>query len=70
MATTYNTEMQNRSGMFAGLVSAVRGFEARRSVYNRTIMELNALNDRELADIGIHRSMIAQVAKEAARQTN
>lgn len=35
-------------------------------VYRRTFNELQALNDRELADLGIPRSSIRRVALEAA----
>jgi uncharacterized protein YjiS (DUF1127 family) len=38
----------------------------RRRLFNRTVRELNALSDRELADLGIHGSMIKQIATEAA----
>lgn len=37
-----------------------------RSVYARTVAELNALTDRELADLGISRFSIADIAREAA----
>ena len=39
---------------------------ARRAVYAQTVRELNALTDRELADLGIARTSIAEVAREAA----
>ncbi len=35
--------------------------------YSRTVSELNALSTRELADLGIMRSDIQRVAREAAR---
>ena len=35
--------------------------------YNRTVTELQSLSSRELADLGIARSDIARVAREAAR---
>lgn len=38
----------------------------RRRVYNQTLTELRSLNDRELADLGIARSMITEIAHEAA----
>jgi uncharacterized protein YjiS (DUF1127 family) len=38
----------------------------RRRVYLQTVTELNALTDRELADLGLHRLMIPAVAKDAA----
>ena len=39
---------------------------ARRAIYKQTVRELNALSARELADLGIHRSMITRLAREAA----
>ncbi len=38
----------------------------RRAVYRRTVRELNALTEREMTDLGIHPSMITDVAREAA----
>jgi uncharacterized protein YjiS (DUF1127 family) len=35
--------------------------------YNRTVSELTALSNRELADLGIMRTDISRVAREAAR---
>ncbi|HEY4996211.1 MAG TPA: DUF1127 domain-containing protein [Aestuariivirga sp.] len=35
--------------------------------YNRTVTELQALTNRELADLGIARGDIARIAREAAR---
>lgn len=35
--------------------------------YNRTVSELSHLSNRELADLGISRSDISRVAREAAR---
>ena len=40
---------------------AKTGFEKRR-MYRRTIQELSSLSTRELSDLGIHRSMIRQIA--------
>ena len=37
-----------------------------RQVYLRTVAELNALTDRELADLGIARISIPEIAREAA----
>ncbi len=50
------------SGIFAHLGDAL----ARRRVYRRTLEELRQLSDRELADLGISRLNIADVAREAA----
>jgi uncharacterized protein YjiS (DUF1127 family) len=35
--------------------------------YSRTLQELERLNNRELADLGISRSDIPRLAREAAR---
>ena len=39
---------------------------ARRKLYKTTVRELRALSGRELADLGINRSMIRRLALEAA----
>ena len=39
---------------------------AQRRTYLRTVAELNALTDRELADLGISRFSIPEIAREAA----
>lgn len=48
------------------VVRVVRDMIERRRVYNRTLRELRALSNRELADLGLHRAMITRVAAEAA----
>lgn len=39
-------------------------------VYRHTLSELSALSDRELADLGLHRSMLKRVAYQAAYEAN
>lgn len=50
------------AGMKNSLATAIR----QRRVYTRTVAELNALSDRELADLGISRLGITDIAREAA----
>ncbi|SIS52733.1 DUF1127 domain-containing protein [Phaeovulum vinaykumarii] len=50
----------------AGLFAAFEDARQRRRVYRQTLRELNGLTTRELADLGLHRSMITRVAFEAA----
>lgn len=50
----------------ATVVRVIRDMIERRRVYNRTLRELRALSNRELADLGLHRAMITRVAAEAA----
>jgi uncharacterized protein YjiS (DUF1127 family) len=50
------------NGTIARLVAAWR----RRTLYTRTLRELRALSDRELADLGLHRSELRRIARYAA----
>ena len=50
----------------AAIVKTVRVGLERRRVFKQTVRELQALSNRELADLGIHRTMITRVANEAA----
>lgn len=62
----------SRTATFGYADRAVQFFKSvregleRRRVYRQTLSELRALSNRELADLGIHRSMITRVAHEAA----
>ncbi|MDX5358587.1 MAG: DUF1127 domain-containing protein [Rhodobacterales bacterium] len=49
-----------------GLIASFREALARHRVYKQTLAELHGLTGRELADLGISRSMITRVALEAA----
>jgi uncharacterized protein YjiS (DUF1127 family) len=46
----------------AGIIAALR----QRQVYLSTLRELNSLSDRDLADLGIHRAILGDIAHEAA----
>lgn len=48
-----------------GLLARVRHSLAEYRKFRRTVAELDALNDRELADLGISRTDIRFVAREA-----
>ena len=39
---------------------------ARYRIYRQTVNELSALSNRELADLGLHRSMIRRLAQQAS----
>ena len=57
------------AGVFAPIadvIASLRTAWARSRVYVRTYNELNGLTSRELADLGISRSMISRLAYEAA----
>lgn len=51
---------------FAALRADLAARAARRKLYRTTLNELRQLSDRELSDLGIHRSMINAIAREAA----
>jgi uncharacterized protein YjiS (DUF1127 family) len=58
------TKKRKRKAMFAAIVRFVREWKK----YNRSLIELSRLGDRELADIGISRSDIQRVAWNAAQR--
>ncbi|GHE02762.1 hypothetical protein U879_18155 [Defluviimonas sp. 20V17] len=57
-----------RSGRLGLLKSQLRAALERRRIYRTTLNELSALSDRDLADLGLHRSMIRRIALEAANK--
>jgi uncharacterized protein YjiS (DUF1127 family) len=65
-----NTNTRSDSLSFRDLIASplqsLQLMAQRRRVYNQTVYELNGLSDRDLADLGLHRSMISAVAKDAA----
>lgn len=66
---------QHTDRTFDGLALGQRAGHLRESLsarltwyrnYRRTLDELAQLSDRDLADLGMHRSLIREVAREAA----
>ena len=51
---------------FATVLETLRAAMARRAIYRQTVSELRALSDKDLGDLGIHRSEIRRMAQEAA----
>jgi uncharacterized protein YjiS (DUF1127 family) len=47
-------------------LDGLRVNRARNSAYRQTMRELGGLSDRELADIGVQRSDIAEIARKVA----
>lgn len=63
----------NSTAAAPGLVERLLAFSPaiaetlrKRRLYSQTIYELNLLTDRELADLGISRLAITDIAREAA----
>ncbi len=66
-ATEITTGTQSGlSARFSALLIDLRARLARRKVYNQTLSELQSLSNRELADLGLNRSIIRRVAYQAA----
>lgn len=51
---------------FAGLFGGISRRYAQYKTYRTTLEELETLSDRELSDLGLHRSMLRAVAYKAA----
>ncbi len=45
------------------MVTLIRAASERRAIYRQTLRDLNALSDRDLADMGLMRGNIEDVAK-------
>lgn len=61
ITNTFNVSLSERVSAFARTIA--KRFADYR-LYQRSLSELNALSDRDLADLGLHRSMIRAVAFE------
>ncbi|MEM9240866.1 MAG: DUF1127 domain-containing protein [Pseudomonadota bacterium] len=64
---TNNTETtlsHARSGVFAVFADLHQRYTRHRA-FRDTFVEMNALSDRELADLGLHRSMLKGIAWQA-----
>jgi uncharacterized protein YjiS (DUF1127 family) len=49
----------------AGLVARLRRAWTEHRLYRDTVRELSQLTDRDLADLGVHRSNIPEIARES-----
>ena len=68
---TYANDIRSQSGVsfadrLTGLFRTVAKARSKRAIYGRTLRELESLSSRDLADLGIARAMIPQLAREAA----
>ncbi len=52
----------------ASMIETAKTRFARYRAYRQTVNELSELSDRELADLGLHRSMIRRLAMQAAEE--
>ncbi|MDB5660025.1 MAG: hypothetical protein JWS10_2640 [Cypionkella sp.] len=65
-ANTTRAVQVSASDRITGIFASISAMLARRRIYDRTIRELRQLSDRELSDLGIARSLIGEIAREAA----
>jgi uncharacterized protein YjiS (DUF1127 family) len=66
MAYLSSTLRPTLADRFSAFAERVRTLRAQRALYKRTLAELSQLNDRELADIGISRLSIEDIAQKHA----
>ena len=66
----YTTDIRTTSHGVFGRFNEFRRTLSERAgnyaTYRQTIGELSALTDRELADLGMHRAQISEIARSAA----
>ncbi len=67
--TTHHNSGFHFGSFVQSLVAQFKESRARRAAYLHTYRELAGLTDRELADIGISRGEIVDIAKEHADLT-
>lgn len=67
MATMTETQTAaSHGGQFARILAGLTERYTRYAAYRKCVNELTALSDRELRDMGLHRSMIRSLAHEEA----
>ena len=64
--TTTESGLAGLNAKLAGLSARWRARVERNRRFRKTFSELNALSDRELADLGLSRSMLRGLAWESA----
>ena len=67
-AHTAHAPATGAAGFFATLRETIATHARKTATYHRILRELDQMTDRDLADIGIARFMITDIAKEAAAQ--
>ena len=65
VASTQTTLKGTPAFGITALLETAKNRVARYRMYRRTVNELSALSNRELADLGLHRSMIRRLAMQA-----
>ncbi|NOD34705.1 MULTISPECIES: DUF1127 domain-containing protein [unclassified Ruegeria] len=66
IASTHTAPKSAPAFGLSTLVETAKTRFARYRMYRQTVNELSSLSNRELADLGLHRSIIRRVAMQAA----
>lgn len=66
MTETRSAAAPASGGLFTRIVAGLTERYTQYAAYRKCLAELSALNDRELRDLGLHRSMIRSLAYEEA----
>lgn len=70
-ATAHITASNTRQGHgLSALIENLRRFVVQRRTYRRTLSELQSLSTKDLADLGLNRSMLRRIAWQAAYEQN
>lgn len=70
-ATAHITASNTRQGYgLSVLIENLRRFVAQRRTFRQTLTELQSLSTKELADLGLNRSMLRRIAWQAAHEQN
>lgn len=64
--TLTNTSGRTATSLLGGAIRGAYNWVATRLAFQRTLNELQGLSERELADLGLERSMLPRIAKQAA----
>ncbi|KUJ79603.1 DUF1127 domain-containing protein [Ruegeria profundi] len=66
-AATHQTVLKGAPATgLSSLIDVAKARFLRYRIYRQTVNELSVLSNRELADLGLHRSMIRRMAMQAA----
>ena len=60
-----NADRLGLKARYFRLLDSLSERAAQRAAYRRTVADLQALSDRDLADFGYHRSEIPRIARDA-----
>ena len=69
MTETSTAAVASHGGLFSRIAASFVERYTQYAAYRKCIAELSSLSDRDLRDLGLHRSMIRSLAHEEAYRT-